>query len=41
MSCLGCKDFTQTFRQQKEKMTNKVLRKNQPVLFVAQISQDC
>ena len=40
-SCLGCKVFTQTFRQQKVKMTNKVLRKNQPVLFVSQIRQDC
>ena len=26
--CLGCKDFTHTFRSQKVKMTNKVLREN-------------
>ena len=24
--CLGCKDFTHSFRPQKVKMTNKVLR---------------
>ena len=26
MYCLGCKDFTHSFRPQEEKMTNKVLR---------------
>ena len=25
--CLGCKDYTQNFRPEKVKMTNKVLRK--------------
>ena len=24
--CLGCKDYTQNFRAEKKKMTNKVLR---------------
>ena len=24
--CLGCKDYTQNFRPEKKKMTNKVLR---------------
>ena len=24
--CLGCKDYTQSFRQQEVKITNKVLR---------------
>ena len=24
--CLGCKDYTQNFRQEKVKMTNKVFR---------------
>ena len=26
MYCLGCKDYTQNFRPEKVKMTNKVLR---------------
>ena len=26
--CLGCKDFTHSFRPQEVKMTNKVLREN-------------
>ena len=26
MYCLGCKDYTQNFRSQEVKMTNKVLR---------------
>ena len=25
--CFGCKDYTQNFRQEKVKMTNKLLRK--------------
>ena len=25
--CLGCKDYTQNFRPEKVKMTNKILRK--------------
>ena len=25
--CFGCKDYTKTFRQEKVKMTNKVVRK--------------
>ena len=32
--CFGCKDFTHNFRPQEVKMTNKVLEKNQTVLFV-------
>ena len=35
--CLGCKDFTHNFRPHEVTMTNKVLRKNRTVLFVAQI----
>ena len=34
MHCFGCKDFTHNFRPQDVKMTNKVLEKNQTVLFV-------
>ena len=26
--CFGCKDYTQSFRPEKVKMTNKVLREN-------------
>ena len=37
--CLGCKDFTHNFRPQEVKMTNKVLEKNETVLFVGQVSQ--
>ena len=38
--CFGCKDYTQNFRAEKVKMTNKVLRGNLTVLFVDLISQD-
>ena len=37
--CLGCKDYAQTFRPEKVKMTNRVIRKIS-VLFVGQINQD-
>ena len=37
--CFGCKDYINNFRPQEVKMTNKVLEKNQTVLFVGQISQ--
>ena len=37
--CLGCKDYTQNFRPEKVKMTNRVIRKIS-VLFVGQINQD-
>ena len=33
------KDFTHKFRPQEVKMTNKVLEKNETVLFVGQVSQ--
>ena len=39
MYCLGCKDFTNNFRPQDVKMTNKVLREKS-ALFVDLISQD-
>ena len=38
--CLGFKDLTHNFSSQEVKMTNKMLRKNQTVLFVGQINQD-
>ena len=39
MYCFGCKDYyTQNFRPEKVKMTNKGLEKNLTVLFVDQIS---
>ena len=37
--CLGCKDYTDNFKPQEIKMTNKVLRKNQTVLFVDPVNQ--
>ena len=38
--CFGCKDYTQNFRPEKVKMTNKVFRGNLTTLFVDLISQD-
>ena len=38
--CLGCKDYNHNFKPQEIKMTNKVLRENQTVLFVDLINQD-
>ena len=38
--CFGCKDYTQNFRQEKVKMTNKYLEKNLTGLFVDQISRE-
>ena len=38
--CFECKDYTQNFRPEKVKMTNKVLRGNLTTLFVDLISQD-
>ena len=38
--CLGCKDYTDNFNSQEVKMTNKVLRENQTVLFVNLVNQD-
>ena len=37
--CLGWKDYTQNFRPQKVKMTNKNTQSKISVLFVNQISQ--
>ena len=37
--CFGCKDYTQNFRPQEVKMTNKVLREKSQ-LSVGLISQD-
>ena len=37
---LWCKDYTQNFRPEKVKMTNKVLREELTVLFAGQINQD-
>ena len=37
--CFGCKDYTQNFRPQEVKMTNKVLREKSQ-LSVDLISQD-
>ena len=37
--CFGCKDYTQNFRPEKVKMTNKLLREKS-VLFVDQRNQD-
>ena len=37
--CFGCKDYTQNFRPQEVKTTNKVPREKSNVLFVDQISQ--
>ena len=34
MYCLGCKDYTHNFKPQEVKITNKVLKKNQTVLFI-------
>ena len=39
MYCFGYKEFTNNFKPQKIKMTNKVLR-SKSVLFVGQMSQD-
>ena len=38
--CLGCKDYTQTFRPEKVKMAKKYSEKNLTVLFADQITQD-
>ena len=38
--CFGCKDYTQNFRREKVKMTNKYLEKNLTGLFVDQISRE-
>ena len=38
--CLGCKDYTDNFKPQEVNMTNKVLNKNQTVLFVDLGNQD-
>ena len=38
--CLGCKDYIDNFKPQEIKMTNKVLEKNQTVLFVSLVNQD-
>ena len=38
--CLGCKDYTHNFKPQEIKTTNKVLRKNQTVVFVDPVHQD-
>ena len=38
--CLGCRDCTENFKPQEEKLTNKLLRKNQTVLFVNLVNQD-
>ena len=38
--CFGCKDYTKSFRPQKVKMINKVLREKSHVLFVYLINQD-
>ena len=38
--CFECKDYAQSFRTEKVKMANKVLRENLTVLFVHQINQD-
>ena len=32
--CLGWKDYTHNFKPQEVKITNKVLKKNQTVLFI-------
>ena len=37
--CLGCKDYINNSKPQKMKMTSKVLKKNQTVLFVGLVSQ--
>ena len=34
MYCLGWKDYTHNFKPQEVKITNKVLKKNQTVLFI-------
>ena len=38
--CFGCKDYTKNFRQEKVKMTNKILREKSTVLFIDLINQD-
>ena len=38
--CFGCKDYTKSFRPEKVKMINKVLRENLIVLFVSLMNQD-
>ena len=38
--CLGCKDYTDNFKPQEVQITNKVLEKNQTVLFVDLVNQD-
>ena len=41
--CFGCKDYSNNFRQEKVKMTNKEkekFEKSLTVFFVGQISQD-
>ena len=40
MYCLGCKDYTDNFKPQEVQITNKVLEKNQTVLFVDLVNQD-
>ena len=40
MYCLGCKDYTDNFKPQEVKMTNKALIENQTVLFVSLVNQD-
>ena len=39
MYCFGCKGYTQNFRPEKVKMTNKVLKEKSHVLFADQISR--
>ena len=38
--CLGCKDYSHNFKPQELKMTNKVPKGNQAVLFVDLTNQD-
>ena len=38
--CLGCKDYTHNFKPEEVKITNKLLRKSQTVLFVDLVNQD-
>ena len=36
MYCFGCKDYTQKFRSEKVKMTNKVLREKSHCCLISQ-----